>query len=144
MTLRATPIAARASRAVRALEKDKSGVISIEFGLVIGLLIMIVVATVEFGRALAAQNEMSHALGRVTRVVNLNSETTDDTIVQLLEEYLDGYDERELDVGITEISGTSFMEVSVEFPFTVSIPLMPDTDVMLRVATRAPIVSPIQ
>ena len=34
------------------------------------------------------------------------------------------------------------MEISVEFPFTVSIPLMPDTDVMLEVATRAPMVSP--
>ena len=105
---------------------------------------MVVVGTVEFGRALAAQNEMSHALGASTRVVNLNRETTTDSIVELLEEYLEGYDERELDVGITEISGTSFMEVSVEFPFTVSIPMMPDTDVMLRVATRAPMVSATQ
>ena len=144
MTSRAAPMAARPRNAVRALVGDTCGAVSIEFGLVIGLLIMIVVATVEFGRALAAQNEMSHALGRVTRVVNLNSDTTTDAVVELLEEYLDGYDERELDVGITEISGTSFMEVSVEFPFTVSIPLMPDTDVMLRVATRAPMVSPIQ
>ena len=144
MTFKAAPMAARPSSLLRALARDKSGATGIEFGLVIGLLIMIVVATVEFGRALAAQNEMSHALGRVTRVVNLNDETTTDSIVELLEEYLDGYDERELDVGITEISGTSFMEVSVEFPFTVSIPLMPDTDVMLRVATRAPMVSPTQ
>ena len=93
--------AAGARATLRALDEDRRGVVSIEFGLVIGLLIMIVVATVEFGRALAAQNEMSHALGRVTRVVNLNSSTTTDAIVELLEEYLDGYDERELDVDIT-------------------------------------------
>ena len=96
----------------------------------------------QLGRALAAQNEMSHALGRVVRVVNLNSTTTPEAITELLEGYLDDHDGRELDVGITEIAGTSFMEISVAFPFTVSIPLVPDTDVMLRVATRAPMVSP--
>jgi Flp pilus assembly pilin Flp len=128
----------------RALVRDRSGVASIEFALVIGLIIMGIVATVQFGRALAAQNEMSHALGRVVRVVNLHSTTTPEAITALLEQYLDSHDDRELDVGITEIAGTNFMEISVEFPFTVSIPLMEDTDVTLRVATRAPMVSPTQ
>lgn len=139
MISRAAPTADR-----RNLVSDTRGAVSIEFGLVIGLLIMIIVATVEFGRALAARSEMSHALGRVTRVVNLNSTTTTGAVVGMLEEYLDGYDERELDVDITQVSGTNFMEVSVEFPFMLSIPLMQDTEVMLRVATRAPMVSPIQ
>ena len=139
MISRSAPTADR-----RNLGSDTRGAVSIEFGLVIGLVIMIIVATVEFGRALAARSEMSHALGRVTRVVNLNSTTTTDAVVGMLEEYLDGYDERELDVDITQVSGTNFMEVSVEFPFMVSIPLMQDTEVMLRVATRAPMVSPIQ
>lgn len=139
-----TPKAAAAgsSRALRSFARDRSGVTSIEFAIVIGLLVMIVVATIEFGRALAAQNEMSHALGRVARVATLNTSTTTDQIVGLLEGYLDDYDGRNLDVDITQVSGTSFMQISVEFPFTVSIPMMPDTDVTLRVATRAPMVSP--
>ena len=129
---------------LRYLARDTRGVVSIEFGLVIGLIIMIVVGTVELGQALAARNEMSHALGRVARVAQLDTATTAESIVALLEEYLEDFDDRELDVGITEISGTSFMEVSIAFPYTVSIPLLPETDVILRVATRAPMVSPTQ
>jgi len=137
-------VPSRRPNAFRALAGDRSGVASIEFALVIGLIIMGIVGTVQFGRALAAHNEMSHALSRVVRVVNLNAATTPEVITDLLEHYLDGHDDRELDVGITEIAGTNFMEISVEFPFTVSIPLMEDTDVTLRVATRAPMVSPTQ
>jgi Flp pilus assembly protein TadG len=131
-------------RPFRALVRDASGVTSVEFALVIGLIIMIVIGTIEFGRALAAQNEMSYALGRVVRVTTLDSSTTTEEVVALLEDQLDSYDERELEVAITEVSGTSFMEIAVEFPFTISIPLMPVSEVMLRVATRAPMVSPTQ
>jgi Flp pilus assembly protein TadG len=130
--------------AICALARDRSGVAAIEFALVIGLIIMGIVATVQFGRALAAHNEVSHALGRVVRVVNLNAATKPEVITDLLEQYLDSHDGRELVVGVTDIAGTNFMEISVEFPFTVSIPLMEDTVVTLRVATRAPMVSPTQ
>jgi len=135
---------ARARRGVRSLSRDTRGVVSIEFGVVVGLIIIVVFATLQLGRALAAQNEMSHALGRVARVTQLDTTTTPESIVGLLEQYLEGFDERELDVGITEIAGTSFMEISVAFPYTISIPLIPETDVTLRVATRAPMVSPTQ
>ena len=128
----------------RGLLADRSGGISIEFAFVIGLIIMIVIGTVQFGRALAAQNEMSHALGRVARVVNLNNTTTPEQVVDMLEEHLDGYDARELDVQIAEVAGTSFMEISVQFPFEVSVPFIPARELTLRVATRAPMVSPTQ
>ena len=136
--------AAGLPRPFRALVRDASGVTSVEFAFVIGLIVMIVIGTIEFGRALAAQNEMSYALGRVVRVTTLDSSTTTEQVVALLEDQLDSYDERELEVAITEVSGTSFMEIAVEFPFTISIPLMPVSEVMLRVATRAPMVSPTQ
>ena len=52
----------------RALAADDRGISSVEIALVIGLLVMIVTATLDFGRALAARNEMSHALGRAARL----------------------------------------------------------------------------
>jgi Flp pilus assembly protein TadG len=124
------------------LVRDTRGISSIEIALVIGLLFMIVLASLDFGRALAAKNEMSHALGRATRVVNLNPSTTPEEVVALLEEDLADYGTTDLDVEITELSGTSYMRISVSFPFQTALPYTWSTDILLTVSTLAPMVSP--
>jgi Flp pilus assembly protein TadG len=126
----------------RALAADDRGISSVEIALVIGLLVMIVTATLDFGRALAARNEMSHALGRAARVVNLNPETTPSQVEALLEDYLQEYDTADLDVQISEVSGTSYMEITVTFPFHTALPLGRRSELLLTVSTLAPMVSP--
>ena len=126
---------------VTALWRDRRGVTALEVAMVFPALVMIVLATMEFGRVLAAQNAMSHALGRAVRVVHLDATTTTEEIADLLEEYLGDFD-TDLEVNIMEISGTSFMEISVEFPFETSLPFAAVSNIDLRVATLAPMVSP--
>lgn len=125
------------------LSRDRSGVAALEYALALPVLLMVVLGIIEIGRALAVRNEISHALGRTTRVVHLNPSTTPEQIEASLEDYLPNYD-TELEVSITEISGTSFMEISVQFPFEISIPFAPISEVNLSVATLAPMVSPTQ
>jgi Flp pilus assembly protein TadG len=123
------------------LGANEQGLSSIEFAIVGGLLFMILLTTLDFGRVLAARNEISHALGRATRVVNLSPETTPEQVQDLLEGYLAGYESTDLQVEIDEISGTSYMRVSVSFPFHSSLPFRPD-EILLTVSTLAPMVSP--
>jgi Flp pilus assembly protein TadG len=129
---------------MRGLRRDDRGIAALEFALIAGALAMVILATLEFGRALAARNEMGHALGRVSREVNLDPTTTTATIVSRLESYLADYDTAALDVEITEVSGTSFMEIAVSFPFETSLPFLPVHEIMLKVSTLAPMVSPTQ
>lgn len=104
---------------------------------------MTIFGIVDFGRALAARNEMEHALGRAMRLIHLDPTVTPGQIETALQSYLSDFD-ADMTVQITEVSGTSFMEVSVEFPFEISIPFTPVAEVELQVATLAPMVSPIQ
>jgi Flp pilus assembly protein TadG len=128
----------------RRLRDDERGISAIEMALVVGLLVMIVLATLDFGRALAARNEMSHALGRATRVVNLNPATTPEEVAAYLEDDLDGYQTAELDVAVEEVSGTTYMRISVSFPFHSMMPVGRTSDIVLNVSTLAPMVSATQ
>lgn len=131
------------SRPLDALRRDRSGVAAIELALALPLLVVVTFAIVDFGRALAARNEMSHALGRAMRLVHLDPTVTPEQIEDSLESYLSNFD-ADMTVQITEVSGTNFMEVSVNFPFKLAIPFSPVKEVELHVATLAPMVSPIQ
>lgn len=120
---------------------DRSGVAALELALPV--LLMTIFATLDFGRALIARNEMSHALSRAMRVIHLDSSVTTEQIETSLGQYLSDYD-TDMTVQITEVSGTSFMEVSVNFPFEIAIPFSPVHEIDLHVATLAPMVSPVQ
>jgi Flp pilus assembly protein TadG len=136
------PGAARRRPRWRDLCADERGISAIEIALVIGMLMLIIFATIDFGRALAAKNEMSHALGRAARVVNLNPATTEEEVEALLEEYLQDYDTADLEVEISEVSGTSYMQISVSFPFHTALAFRSDSEILLSVSTLAPMVSP--
>ena len=127
----------------KSLWRDRNGVTAFEFALALPVLVMTIFGIIDFGRALAARNEMEHALGRAMRLVHLDATVTPSQIEAALESNLSDLD-TDMTVQITEVSGTNFMEVSVEFPFEISIPFSPVTEVELQVATLAPMVSPIQ
>ncbi len=127
----------------RTLWRDRKGAAALEFALAIPLLIMMIFGIIDFGRALAARNEMAHALGRAMRLVHLDPTVTPQQIETALEGYLSNYD-ADLTVQIAEVSGTSFMKVSVEFPFKISVPFSTVSEVELQVATLAPMVSPVR
>jgi Flp pilus assembly protein TadG len=131
----------RVRAGLRHLAAQERGVSSIEFAIAIGLLAVIVLGCLDFGRTLAARNEMSHALSRATRAVNLNPETTPEEVQEFLEDALAQYDGTDLDVEITAIDGTSYMRIAVSFPFESSMPFRSGVTT-LSVSTLAPMVSP--
>lgn len=126
------------------LLRNQSGVTAIEFAITLPLLILIVLGTLEFGRALKVRNEMSHALSKAVRVINLDSEQTTEAIAELLGTYLADYGSEDLDVDVlsTTISGTDYMRISVGFPFHMIIPFSSVSTVILDVDTLAPVISP--
>jgi len=124
--------------------RDQRGVTAIEFAITLPLLILIVLGTLEFGRALKVRNEMSHALSKAVRVINLDSKQTTQAISEFLGAYLADYGSEDLavDVSSTTISGTDYMRISVGFSFHMIIPFSNVSTVMLDVDTLAPVISP--
>jgi len=139
-------IRAAADRLGFSFLRDQRGVTAIEFAITLPLLLLIVLGTLEFGRALKARNEMSHALSRVVRVINLDSNKTTEDIAEILGTYLADYGSEDLDVNVlsTAISGTDYMRISVGFPFHTIIPFSSVSTVTLDVDTLAPVISPTQ
>lgn len=127
-----------------ALRRDQRGVATIEMSVIFGALLMILFGSLQFGRALAARNEMNHALSEAVRIVHIDPTTTTAQIVSYLESELADYGTGDLDVTISAISGTSYMQVDVSYPFSFAIPFAGTSDITLQATTLAPMVSPTQ
>lgn len=124
---------------------DTRGTAAIEFAFVIGALVLVVIAGLQFGRALMAKNEMNHALAMVMREVQLHPKTaTIEGIEGELETLLKDSTGADADVDVTAISGTNYMKIAVEFPFEMTLPLMPARKLNIGVEALAPMVSPTQ
>jgi Flp pilus assembly protein TadG len=124
--------------------RDGRGVSGVEFALVFPLLVIMVGAAVEYGRALEARNQMSHALSKVVRVINIDPKKSTSQIAYLLADDLSDYGPGDLDVAVSnaEISGSAYMKISVKFPFEMMIPLGNLSTLTLAVDTIAPLMAP--
>ena len=128
---------------VGTLARDDRGGVAIEFSLFIGLLVAILAGTLQFGAALMARNEMNHALSRVARMVILDGSQTPEEVSTLVSNRLSEYDPDLLVVNsaAATVAGTSFIEISVEYPYETSIPLQSMATLNLTAETMVPIVS---
>lgn len=122
--------------------RDSSGSMAVEFAVIFPVLILVVLGSLELGRAFETRNEMSHALSQAVRVVNLDPDQTAADIATLMASYLDEFDADDLTIttSTTTISGTDYMDISASFPFDVLIPFSALTNLTLDVSTRAPLV----
>jgi len=123
--------------------RNQNGVGAIEFAIILPVFLLIIFGTLEFGRALKARNEMSHALSRAVRVINLDAEQTTDAIKEHLASYLADYGSEDLAVNVasTTLSGTDYMNISVSFPFHATIPFSNASVLNLQVETFVPVIS---
>ncbi|WP_436639787.1 TadE/TadG family type IV pilus assembly protein [Microbaculum sp. FT89] len=123
--------------------RDRRGVAAIEFAFVFPLLIMVVGASIEYGRALQARNEMSHALSKVVRVLNIDPKKSSSQIASLLAADLSTYGPDDLQVAVAnaQISGSPYMKISVKFPFDLLVPFGELSTVTLGVDTVAPLIA---
>jgi Flp pilus assembly protein TadG len=133
-----------AGRIGSSILRDQRGAAAVEIAIVLPLFLMVILGTLELGRALESRNDMSHALSRAVRVLNLDSETTPNAIAALLSTYLADRDAEALSVSVssTTISEIDYMKISVNFPFEVRIPFSSLSTITLGVETVAPVISP--
>jgi Flp pilus assembly protein TadG len=122
---------------------DESGAVAVEFSLVIGLLVAVIAATLQFGMALKARNEMSYSLSRVARMITLDGTQTPAQVSALVTDRLSDYDQQLLSVNAAEsvVAGTRFMEISVSYPYETAIPLHGLSTLNLMANTMVPLVS---
>jgi Flp pilus assembly protein TadG len=143
--LRRAPASRSASRAPRGgLAGDVRGAAGLEFALVVGALIVLVLGTLEVGRALMARNEVNHAIGRAARSVHIQPSTTSEAVAGQLKALLADHGRTDLDVSVTEVAGTRYMRISVRFPYELQVPLLPAATLDMDVETLAPMVGPMQ
>ena len=128
------------------LLKDRSGVTAVEFAIALPLFLVIILGAIEFGRALKAQNDMNHTLGKAVRVVYLDTNKTESELETLIEESLIRYGAGAVSVDATQttISGMPHMKIDVAFPMTLTIPFVNLSEVTLNVDTLAPLVRPLK
>lgn len=126
------------------LTRDERGVSTIETSIILSALLLMLFGTLQFGLALKARNEMNHALSEAIRLVHIDPATTSQDIIDYLENELSSYGTGDLDVSISQISGTSYMEIAVSYPFVINIPFAGASDITLTAASLAPMVSPTQ
>ncbi len=127
---------------LRRLGGDGGGSVSAGFSLVVGLLIALVAASLEFGRVMMARSEMDHALGRAARMVIMDGTQTPTEVADMMRSLLADYDPDSLDVtaGTKVVAGVDYVTVSVAFPVETSLPFQSLDTVTLRVDTAIPIV----
>lgn len=127
---------------LRQLGGDGGGSVSAGFSLVVGLLIALVAASLEFGRVMMARSEMDHALGRAARMVIMDGTQTPTEVADMMRSLLADYDPDSLDVtaGTKVVAGVDYVTVSVAFPVETSLPFQSLDTVTLRVDTAIPIV----
>ena len=123
--------------------QSSQGITAVEFALTFPLFMLFIMATLEVGRSLEARNEISHALSRAVRVINLDDSQTPSNVASLMATYLDDFDAEELTITTvsTEVAGTEYIDISVSFPFDLTIPFATLTSVTLHVDTRMPLIS---
>lgn len=149
-TSRTGKVLARAQRTVacarRMLVGDRRGTSAIELAMVMPVFIAIVVATIEFGRALETWSNMNRAVSQTVRIVNIDASKTTAEVASALEKILADYAEDGLSVSVTSVSvaGVSHLRISATLPFHVNIPFTPLPAFNLEVDTLAPLVSPMK
>lgn len=107
----------------------------------VGIVVLLIFGVFHLGRALMARSEMNHALGEVVRMVHLRPDTSPDAIEAALEAELDRYADLAVEVEVTLVAGTSFMQIAVQFPYRIAAPLLEARDVTMRVEHLVPLVS---
>jgi Flp pilus assembly pilin Flp len=115
---------------------DERGATAVEFSLVIGLIVVLLLGILQVGMALMQRNQISHALSQTVREIHLRPELTRPQIEAHLRGLLAG--DATLDVCVEPIDGTSVARIVVLAPYEFRLPFVPIGTVQVRLETIAP------
>jgi Flp pilus assembly protein TadG len=116
------------------------GAAAVEFAIVSSVLIALVIGTIDFGRTLFAQHQISLLADQAVRKVLLDPDISTETLESELRAEFTAGDPEDLTVDdATEATGgISYRVVTVGFPMTLFIPGLDSNTVSLSVVRRVP------
>jgi Flp pilus assembly protein TadG len=118
----------RSALCLRRLWSDQLGITSVQFAMVVPMLLATIMGTVDMGRMLMVQNTLVHAANEATRFAMVRSATSDqvaleDDIVGLVKGRMKGLDTAQAVVSvdwIPENQPGARVTVNVDYPYTLS------------------------
>jgi Flp pilus assembly protein TadG len=116
------------------------GAAAVEFAIVSGVLIALLIGTIDFGRTLLTQHQISSLADQAVRKVLLDPDVSGATLESELRAEFTAGDPGDLTVAVTtESAGSiSYRVVTVGYPMTLFIPGLDSDVVSLSVTRRVP------
>lgn len=128
-----------ASRSVgRGLGPCTRGAAAVEFAIVSGVLITLLIGILDVGRALWVQNQISFLADQAVRRVLLDPEISEEELRAALREDFTAGDAEALAIAIPEpAAGDGYRVLSIDFPFALLVPHIAG-EITLGVTRRVP------
>lgn len=116
------------------------GAAAVEFAIVSSLLIMLLIGTIDFGRAWYVRGQLSFLADQAARRVLIQPMVTDAELATTLREAFTAGDPEALAIEVTidSAGGASYRILTIEFPLTLFIPYLDSGSVALNVTRRIP------
>lgn len=124
----------------RALLSCTRGAAAVEFAIIAGVLIALLVGILDVGRAFYVKNQISFLADRAVRRVLIQPGVSSEALEQELRDAFSAGAPQDLSVSITAetAGGTDYRIITVGFPLTLFIPHLDSDGVSLSVTRRIP------
>lgn len=130
----------RPRRPVRLLAACTRGAAAVEFALVSGVLIMLLIGIIDLGRTLYIKNQISFLADRAARKILIDPDIPQATLETYLRDNFTAGDPDSLAfVPINQsVDGTTYRGVTINFPVTLFIPNIATDSIALSVSRSVP------
>lgn len=127
-------------RRLYALKRSEQGAAAVEFAIISGVLVMLLIAIVDFGRTLYVKNQLSFLADQAARSVLVQPGITDATLEADLRADFNAGDPTDLTVSISTVvvGANTFRVLSIDYPVTLFVPNLASSILDLNVTRRVP------
>jgi Flp pilus assembly protein TadG len=128
------------TRLARRFRDCARGAAAVEFAIISTVLIALLIGTIDFGRTLLTQHQISSLADQAARKVLLDPDVSSATLESELRAEFSAGNPDDLTVAITteEAGGISYRVVTVGFPMMLFIPGLDSDTISLSVTRRVP------
>jgi Flp pilus assembly protein TadG len=127
-------------RSLLSVGSHTRGAAAVEFAIVSGVLILLLVGILEIGRALYAQNQIAFLADQAVRRVLVDPDISAAALESALRDQFTAGDPQSLAIAVSAEStgGASYRVVRIELPFTLFVPSIASEGFTLGVSRRVP------
>lgn len=126
---------------IRSLCRSRRGAAAVEFGLIAPILLLVLVGTIEAGRAIWTRNALQFAAEEAARFSMVNRAADDVDIRRQALDCLPGLDPTMVEVAVVResVNGTDFVRIELEVNLAWIAPLLPGGPMRLSGSSRVPL-----